>query len=635
MRLRAPAIPLFNIDPYFSVWSATDRLNDSVPVHWTGKPNTMLGTVTVDGEKFRFMGEGDLPAIPQTKIDIDALSTYYTFENEKIRLEITFTSPRIADDLYRLSSPTAYMKARSVSSDGKKHNVRVALAVSEEMCLNEKGQNAVETAPVELDCASCIRMGNTEQKPLWRSGDDIRIDWGYFYLAVSGDGEDTAASFCETSKMTHITASADISDKPALFVTAYDDLFSLTYFGDNIKSWWNRNGETIEEAIKNAFAAYEDYLFDYCKQFSDKLFCDAVRAGGEKYAELCELAWRQVMAAHKAAADKNGNLLFISKECFSNGCAATVDVSYPSIPMFLIYNPELVRGMMRPVFRYAMSDVWCFDFAPHDVGQYPLLNGQVYSGGTDIRWQMPVEECGNMLVMAASVCIADGSADFAGEYMPLLEKWAQYLLDHGVDPENQLCTDDFAGHLAHNCNLSIKAIMGLAGFGIIKKMLGDIESAERYIGSARSMAQAWIKNAANGDGSYRLAFDRPGTYSMKYNAVWDKLFGTDIFPREVIESEISSNFEKFNAYGMPLDNRAKYTKSDWLVWTATLAASRDTFMRYTEPLWNAYNYSRSRVPMTDWYDTVTGDMVGFRHRTVQGGLFIKLLEYTGKMKVKI
>ena len=44
---------------------------------------------------------------------------------------------------------------------------------------------------------------------------------------------------------------------------------------------------------------------------------------------------------------------FVSKECHSNGCAATVDVSYPSIPLFLLYNPELVRGMMRPVFKFA------------------------------------------------------------------------------------------------------------------------------------------------------------------------------------------------------------------------------------------------------------------------------------------
>lgn len=624
MKLRAPAIPLFNVDPYFSVWSVTDKLTDSVPVHWTGKPNTILGTATVDGETLRFMGVSDLPAIKQISLDIDALSTYYVFRNEKIRLEITFTSPRIPGDLYRLSSPTAYMTAKASSVDGALHKVTVKLAVSEELCLNEKGQSGTEASVIPMNKLACIRIGNKEQKPLWRSGDDVRIDWGYFYLAVDGSVSS------EKEDMSYITASADITQKPALFVAAYDDLFSLVYFGKRIRSWWNRDGETIEAAIANAEEVYDD-LSVYCKQFSDKLFCDAVRAGGEKYAELCELAWRQVMAAHKTAADENGDLLFVSKECFSNGCAATVDVSYPSVPIFLIYAPELVKGMMRPIFKYASTDVWKFDFAPHDAGQYPILNGQVYSNGTDIEWQMPVEECGNMLIMAAAVCVAENNTSFASLHIPVLRTWADYLLAHGVDPENQLCTDDFAGHLAHNCNLSLKAIMGITGFSIINKMMGLDDAAEKYMSAARSMSEIWVKTAANGDGSFRLAFDRPGSYSMKYNAVWDKLFGTGIFPREVIESETASNFCHFNAYGMPLDNRAKYTKSDWLVWTAALTASRDTFMRYVEPLWNAYHNSRSRVPMTDWYDTVTGDMVGFRHRTVQGGLFIKLLEYTGKM----
>ena len=364
--------------------------------------------------------------------------------------------------------------------------------------------------------------------------------------------------------------------------------------------------------------------------FSDDLFCKAVRAGGEKYAEMLELAYRQVIAAHKLVLDTNGDVLYISKECFSNGCAATVDVSYPSIPMFLYYNPELVKGMMRPIFKYAKMEAWPFDFAPHDVGTYPHLNGQAYSDGTNPEGQMPVEECGNMLVMAAAVSIAEKNTDFAEEHMDLLTQWADYLKEYGVDPENQLCTDDFAGHLAHNCNLSLKAIMALEGMSIIKDMHGQKEESEGYHKAAEEMVEKWIKMAANGDGSYRLAFDRPGTFSMKYNVVWDKVFGSNLFPKEVIASEFASYKKRVNPYGMPLDNRETYTKSDWLVWTATLAQEKDDFMDFIAPLWDEYNYTPSRVPMSDWYQTITANQVGFQHRTVQGGLFIKMLDESKK-----
>ena len=257
-----------------------------------------------------------------------------------------------------------------------------------------------------------------------------------------------------------------------------------------------------------------------------------------------------------------------------------------------------------------------------------------------------------MLVMEAAVAVATKDASFAASHLELLETWVKYLLKNGRDPENQLCTDDFAGHMAHNCNLSLKAIMGVAGLGIIYGMLGRKRDANTYKRIARDMALDWEKRAANADGSYRLAFDAEGTFSMKYNIVWDKLFGTEIMPRRVLASEVASYMNKMDRYGMPLDSREHYTKSDWLVWTATLCEHREDFERMVEPMWHAFNATTDRVPMTDFYWTVTAEhkwyesktyvtgsendpvIKSFRNRTVQGGLFIKLLEYRGIMKIK-
>lgn len=628
MILRAPANPLITVDPYFSVWSNTDRLTDSNTVHWTGKPNTIVGILNVDGVDYRFMGKGKEDALTQVSVDISAFKTIYTFEGAGIELKAAFFTPLFPDDLAIMTRPVSYLELSARSTDGEKHITTAKIFASEELCLDKKGQYEVETKAENFDGIDTVRIGSIDQPVLEKDGDDIRIDWGYFYLAA----KDAKVGFskCEECEMTFVTLEKKFEDK-TLIAFAYDDIDSVIYFGEHLKSVWNNEGKTIGKAICEAFEDYAE-LSEKADRFDDKLVLDSVRAGGEKYSELLQLAFRQAIAAHKAVLDKNGELLFISKECFSNGCAATVDVSYPSIPMFLIYNPELVRGMMRPIFRYAESDEWEFDFAPHDCGRYPVLNGQVY-GGNKLEYQMPVEECGNMLVMMATYSIASGDFTYAAEKFDILEKWTSYLTENGADPANQLCTDDFAGHLAHNCNLSLKAISGIAGMGIICEKLGKIEESAKYFDIARKLSVNWLLRASNGDGSYRLAFDKKGTFSMKYNIVWDKLFGTKLMPADTFDGEAWSNRRYFNSYGMPLDNRSDYTKSDWLVWTATLCKSKADFESYIEPLWKAYDSMPTRVPMTDWYYTTTSAMRGFQNRTVIGGLFIKLLEYYETVKV--
>ena len=627
MQMRPPATPIINIDPYFSIWAEESVLKNTV--HWTGKPNTMYGGVFIDGIEYHFFGKNDnynKPSMTVENIEIDAFSTIITYKNGFIRLTVHFTSPVLVEDLYYSSRPVAYANIHYENLDGKQHNVRVKFILSEELVLNKKGEGRALATTLNIPGISAICMGNGNQKVLWRSGDDIRIDWGYLYLGIKGKGKVDHTVFDD---MYAITAETELNNN-ALFLFAYDDIESIQWFGENLKAYWKKDGKTIEEALEEAAADYETTLAR-CIEFSNKIKTEAELKGGKKYAELLLLSVRQIMSAHKLVVDNEGNNLFISKECHSNGCAATVDVTYPSAPIFLLYNTELLKGMLRPIMKYASTEEWCFDFAPHDAGQYPLLNGQVYGvnrSSTVIiqkEMQMPVEECGNMIILFAAITDADNDVSFAKEHIETISKWSEYLIKYGLDPENQLCTDDFAGHLAHNVNLSIKAIMGIAGFARILEKLGETKKAAEMMAKAKEYASSVAERARNADGSYRLAFDQPDTFSLKYNSVWDKLWSTNLLPEEFYNGEITRYKKEILPYGVPLDSREKYTKSDWLTWAASLADKREDFNIFVDSLWNAYNTMRTRAPMTDWYYADTSHMRGFRNRTVQGGLFIKLM----------
>ena len=353
-----------------------------------------------------------------------------------------------------------------------------------------------------------------------------------------------------------------------------------------------------------------------------RIYDDGLRAGGVKYAEILSGSYRHVIAAHKLFQDNNGTLLFFSKENDSNGCVNTVDLTYPESPLFLVYNPELQKAMMSSILEYSRSGRWTKPFAAHDLGQYPRANGQVYGG------DMPLEEAGNMLTLIAMCCKLDGNTTYADPYWDILRTWADYLSANGQDPANQLCTDDFAGHWAHNANLSIKAIMGVAGFAEMAGLKGDMADYTKYMDRAKEMAQQWEKDAREGKGKdlhYRLAFDRENTWSQKYNMIWDKLWNTNLFPNNAMQTEVKYYLTKQNKYGLPLDVRKDYTKSDWIMWSAGMANDNKTFQKFVDPLYRYINETETRVPISDWYDTKTGLKVGFMARSVIGGHWMKVL----------
>ena len=656
--LRPPSVPLVACDPYFSIWSPADKLTDTDTTHWTGKPQRLTSLVRIDGKTFRMMGAepASAPALSQTSLQVLPTRTIYTFDGAGIRLTATFMTADLPDDLDLLSRPVTYLTWTAESSDGQPHNVTVYFDACSEVAVNVPSQ-PVNFQNAKTSGIKAWSVGTVEQPVLQKKGDDLRIDWGYFYVAAPKDErEDVTANaaaverheFMANGTLAAATDTASLQNnanndsvvaftgnlgtvqkKPAscYLILAYDDLYSIQYMKKNLRPYWRRKGWEAADLLK---AAAHDYasLQKRCVAFDDELMSDLRAQGGDKYAEIGALAYRQCFAAGKFVADDNGQPLQFCKENHSNGCISTSDVFYPMSPQFLFLGPTLAKSFIVPFMNYAASDHWKFPFAPHDLGTYPKADGQVYGDGErGVNNQMPVEESGNLLILFGAVAQMEGNADFAGLYWNTLEKWAAYLKEKGFDPENQLCTDDFAGHLAHNVNLSAKAICGLGSFAKLCEMRGDHEKAKEYAQVAHDCAQRWVKEADAGD-HFLLAFDRPNTWSQKYNLVWDRILGLNLFPAEVAQKEMAYYKKVQNQYGLPLDYRETYTKLDWTIWTATLTQNRQDFEDIVAPVLAFLNATPDRSPMTDWYQTKSARKVGFTGRPVVGGVFLPML-YNG------
>lgn len=640
---KAPAYPLVTHDPYFSIWSMTDTLNTSSTKHWTGRDQPLTGLIKVDGITWRVIGaeskESHEIAAHQKSVTLNATQTIYNFNCGPVDATITFTSPLLIKDLDILSRPVSYITYSVQSIDGRTHDVQIFLGASTNIAVNTSAEEVVTKKYSALQL-NILKGGTKAQPVLQKKGDDIRIDWGYMYVAIPaaakatqyiGTASQAAGTFISGKTVSNPVGDTDlvlntsvslgkVGDHPKeqYFLLGYDDRYSIQYFHTNLRPWWNRNGDqTIEKQLAKAAAGYR-VVMQECETWNKNLYTDLVNAGGKTYADLCIVSYRQCIAAHKLLQSPQGEILFLSKENFSNGSVNTVDVTYPSAPLFLAYNTELMKGMLNGIFYFSESGKWTNPFAAHDLGTYPIANGQTYGEG------MPVEESGNMVILTGAIAKADGNANFARKHWKTLTTWNNYLIKEGFDPANQLCTDDFAGHLARNANLSVKAIVGIGCYGMMADMLGMKETAEKYTDTAKNMAKRWMAIDDEGD-HYALTFDKNNTWSQKYNMVWDKVLSLDLFPKGVYEKEIKFYLTKQNEFGLPLDSRKTYTKSDWIMWTATLAGNQKDFEALIDPVYKYVTETPTRVPLSDWHETTNGKQVGFQARSVVGGYFMKLL----------
>jgi Domain of unknown function (DUF4965)/Domain of unknown function (DUF1793)/Domain of unknown function (DUF5127)/Domain of unknown function (DUF4964) len=650
---RPPSTPLITHDPYFSIWSFSDLLTGSDTVHWTGSRQPLAGIARIDGKSFRFMGRNpdSTHAMEQTNSSVTPTHTRYQFRQGGVLIDLTFLTPAIMSDLDLLSRPVTYLTWSALATDGAHHQVAILLDVDPLVAVNDRSQQVVSFRN-RTGLLNVLSVGSRDQRVLERSGDNLRIDWGYFHLAVPKDEDSTTtiardaiSSFVATGKLppsdsmdmpqfagytsAHLAATLDfgsIGPQPVArhLLVSYTESYAIQYLERNLRPYWQRNNMPVEQMLDLAEEQYTA-LDKRANAFDADLKTDLTGVGGEHYAAIAILAYRQTLAAHKLVADANGDAMLFAKENFSNGCIATVDVLYPSAPFFLFFQPKLLEAQLVPVLEYSALPRWKFPFSPHDLGQYPLANGQVYGGGEKTEEdQMPVEESGNILILVDAVAKAEGNTKLAERYWPQLTGWAHYLKEKGLDPENQLTTDDFAGHVAHNSNLSIKAIEALAAYADLAHLLHHEDVATDYSTTAKSMAGKWVGMAQEGD-HFKLAFNNPGTWSQKYNLVWDQILDYNLFPKSAREAEVSFYMGKINQYGLPLDIRADYTKLDWSVWTATLASSPEQFNAIIDPIYRWMNETPSRVPLTDWYDTKTGKQIGFQARSVVGGVYITAL----------
>ncbi|KAJ4001761.1 hypothetical protein F5050DRAFT_1721221 [Lentinula boryana] len=655
-----PSIPLAVRTPYLSCWlpqGSGAALNAVWPEFWTGSILGWAGFVKVDGVAYSFLGA---PAVSgatftqATQQSFSFTSTQSTFvlSAGPVDLTVNFLSPVEPTDLVKQSVPFSYMAVSAASTDGATHSVQIYSDISAEWVSGDDSLTVnwttttgdILTHQVQLTSptvygevsdhtqyGSAFYSTPNTVSATYQTGQDIIVRAQFINNGVLANTQDT--NFRAVSNdwpvfgLAHNLGSVgSTASAPVVYSVGHIRDPALEYVvvgGTQARSvyFWSEYS-TPADVISEFLGDYNAAL-TRANTFDAKVQSDASAISTE-YAGIVALSVRQSLGANEITISKESSgawntsdVLVFLKEISSDGNVNTVDVINPAWPIYLYTNPALGKYLLEGLFRYQETGLYPNKWSVHDLGaSYPKALG--HNDGADEA--MPVEECGNMLMMALSYAQKSGDNSQLSAYSNLLDQWTQYLIADSLIPGDQISTDDFAGSLANQTNLAIKGIVGIKAMSVIWGILGNTAQESNYSSIAASYVTKWQTFATSTTGAHlTLDYNDESSWGLSYNLFGDKLLGLNLFPASVYDEQTAWYPTVDNSFGVPLDTRHTYTKTDWQIWTSTLmtnTAARDIFI---EAVYKWASSGTNNAPLGDWYDTIAGAPEGFRARPVVGG----------------
>ncbi|KAF2198160.1 glutaminase A [Delitschia confertaspora ATCC 74209] len=681
--VRPPAVPLAVRSPYLSTWLPAGRdggngghLPGQWPIFWTGQPLGWAGLIRVDNyETYAWMGAPQgIQTARQVAMEYTSTKSVFTIDvNGKVGMNITFLSPVFPHDVQRQSLPFSYVNIEVWSADGHQHPVQIYTDISAEWASGDR--SAVAQWKTGFSSVGIAYHKVWKQTPQVFSEANDQAEWGSWYYATEAVEKLTFQSGADTEVREAFVNGGVLSNAEdplfrainknyPVFGYALDLAVSAvapssaptvnsTYFSIGLLQWEavryqgnaDRRNTGIGETPDALNSLWTDYYVDedealsffhndfetatkLSKDLDDKIAKDSLAAGGQDYMALTTLAVRQAFGATELVGVNHeplGPLLFM-KEISSNGNMQTVDVIYPASPIFLYLNPELLRMMLDPLYENQENGLYPNKYAMHDLGTH-FPNATGHSDGTDEP--MPLEECGNMIIMTLAYAQKSGNTDYLKKHIVILEQWAAYLISDALYPAHQLSTDDFAGPLLNQTNLALKGIIALQAMHVISELI-DWFPMQNYSQIAHDYISKWVEIGTNKNDNPPhtiLNYGNETTHGLLYNLYNDRLLSTHLVPDSLYKQQSAFYPTVANVYGVPLDTRHDYTKGDWEIFTAAVS-EESTKRMFISKLAKWTNETPTSRPFTDLYETGGdggyGDGIIFCARPVMGGMFALL-----------
>ncbi|KAE8194664.1 hypothetical protein CF328_g4672 [Tilletia controversa] len=641
------------------------------------------GYIRIDGTTYQFMGNGFGNLVRagenanQLSFEYTATRSIFRFEASGILFNVTFFTPITPDDYLRQSIPASYIHFELDQLSAKNHQVQLFMDTDERWVTgHDYDWEFYHTKLDYSDHNGTQQYFLTLQREQEFTEFRQRAEWGSSSFAIRSrpgvtsinqnnifahqlfikdgiltnehnpvSGPDNSFAFAVDFNVENSPADAVFSI--GHFRTPYVNLVQAKNPGESYQErqygYWQSGFSSLYDAVAFFLHDFDSALQNAIK-FDQKILDDskaAVGGGdvGDQYAAITTLSARQSLATIEITLSKDKDTGKFSKEPYiflkeisSNGDMQTVDVIFPQFPLLTYLNPDLLRRLLDPIFDHVASGLYPNKWCIHDLGTYP--NGVGHPDGRDEP--MPLEESGNMIIMVlhwAQLVGKDVAVPYLKKRYSTLAQWASFLISESLIPAAALSTDDFAGTASNQTNLAIKGITGLAAMANIADLIGSSEDAAIYRNISQEYVSAWHFLSVDKEKTHtKLLYQQDDSWGTLYNLFADRLLNLNLVPKSVYDMQDAWYPQVVEKYGIPLDSRHKWAKTDWAIFTAAASESSSTRDSFISHVYKFVSNGLTDVPFTDLYETTTGDLpkypydptISFFARPVVGGHFAQL-----------
>ncbi|KAL4987649.1 hypothetical protein BDW68DRAFT_160688 [Aspergillus falconensis] len=574
----------------------------------------------VDNRTYSLMGIANPgnkihPAVVRTA-EYTATHSVFKLAAGSVSFTLDFFSPISPSNYLRQSLPFSYLTV--TVSDADANNIQVYTSIDGRWTGEE--QNTVRN--FHRDGSTLAYLLTVKDAIPYTENSDMAT-WGEAILSSrqvplselsfsSGSHGEVRSQFVNNGKLSNsdepwvpggiVAFSHDLGtvsgEQSVNFAVGYARKEAINYLGKPYTGYYRAHYPNTYKALSHFFVDYLAAVVE-SKIVDAEMAAQAAVAGGSKYADIVSLSARQAwggidLTIPDDSLDTTEVLAFV-KELSSNGNLNTVDVIMPAFPIYYVMDPDYIRYLLEPMMRYVAAGRWRLPYTIHDMGtHYPNAVGH-----DDQKAEpMPIEECGNLMVLVLAYVRATGDRAWADQYIDVLKKYADYLVENSIDIELQLSSNDAAGPLANETNLAIKAAVGLKAFG-------EISGLSEYSRVGEERANLFFNQGLGTDGErthFVLQYpDKPTSWKTPYNLYPDVLFDLKTFPKEAYQMG-NTFFKSVRAeYGVPLDNRQDWAKSDWNMWLAGTFDDETTRREFIDDLWAFVSNGKHNWPFSDRY----------------------------------